>query len=225
MIKIGASALLALAMLAAPAARAATTLQVSPDALCGPGGCFGAGNTYSKTWSATSGGRVDISSLLLDRSLLGDRQDLAVRVGFTLADGTKVGDWGAFTVSVLNGQVVRLGGEGFTWDQSRGDLVLTLQLIVPEKGAGGGFGGGGFGGRGFGGGESPDLTGLSAPGGRPAGFTAPAMTNLPAVFSPGTDDGHAVIAAVPEPATWAMILAGFGAAGGMLRIRRRLGYS
>ncbi|TAL35659.1 MAG: PEP-CTERM sorting domain-containing protein [Phenylobacterium sp.] len=32
-------------------------------------------------------------------------------------------------------------------------------------------------------------------------------------------------AAVPEPATWTMMILGFGAAGAMLRTRRRLAYA
>jgi hypothetical protein len=34
-------------------------------------------------------------------------------------------------------------------------------------------------------------------------------------------EGHPFIPAVPEPATWAMMLLGFGALGGMLRRRER----
>lgn len=34
-------------------------------------------------------------------------------------------------------------------------------------------------------------------------------------------DGNRYVAAVPEPAGWALMIAGFGAIGGMLRIRRR----
>jgi hypothetical protein len=52
------------------------------------------------------------------------------------------------------------------------------------------------------------------------------------VFAPGTfaidevlaqQTGTLTISAVPEPASWAMMLAGLGGLGGMMRSRRRLG--
>jgi hypothetical protein len=123
MSKIGAFALAAAAVFvtAAPSANAATVLQVGPNALCGQGGCFGTNNTFRQVWSASNqSGPADISSLFLDRSVVGDRQDFAVKVSFSLADGTKVGDWGSFTLAVLGGQIVQVGGQAFTWDNLQG---------------------------------------------------------------------------------------------------------
>jgi len=216
MLKIRTFALAAAAVLvtAAPSAQAATFLQVGTNALCSSGGCFGSGNTFQKVWSAAQqSGPVDISSLFLDRNVLGDRQDFAVKVGFSLADGTKVGDWGAFTIAVLGGQVVQVGGQAFTWDTSRGDLVLTLSLVVPEKGGGGFFGGGLLGG-GRGANFGPD-------GGADLGSGMVVADMPPGVGRDVVDNLVAAVTAVPEPRAWALMLIGFGAAGATLRGRRR----
>src|SRR5438045_974766 len=93
--------------LAAPSAQAASFLQAGPNALCGAGGCFAAGASYRQTWSAADrAGPMNIGSLMLDRSILGENQDKLFKVSFRLADGTKVGDWGSFMIATVGGDMV-----------------------------------------------------------------------------------------------------------------------
>lgn len=192
---------------AAPTAQAATTLTVGPSSACSAAGCFGDTNrTFKQTFSA-AGGPVNISSLSLFRGIVGDMQNYAVRISFETADGTKIGSWGAFTIGVLGGEFVTLGGESFTWDAATmGDLVLTLDLMKPGKGGGGGFGGGGFASARFAPEDATD--GVR--------FTPP-LINLPGPVQQAVD---VAASAAPEPDAWALMIAGFGGAGVMLRRRR-----
>ncbi|MCW5760458.1 MAG: hypothetical protein KIS90_11890, partial [Phenylobacterium sp.] len=118
----------ACAISAGSAAEAATVLRVNPSSLCATTGCFSdTQRTYQRTWSAADfQGGASIGALALDRSLLGTLQDYAVRVSFRNAAGDTVGSWGAFTVAVLSGDVVVLGGKSFDWDDSMGALTLNL---------------------------------------------------------------------------------------------------
>jgi hypothetical protein len=95
------------------------------------------------------------------------------------------------------------------------------------RGGSGGFGGGGGGGLGYGGGGS----GFSGGGGGGAGlgygggggsYLASQFTDQ--VLTTGgasRGDGSISITAVPEPSTWAMMLAGFGGLGWLARTRGR----
>lgn len=221
LLKTGAVALFATVAMAAttPAAQAATYLSVGPNSLCGAGGCFSASKTFTQTYSASG----LVSGLNLDRSLLGENQNLAVKISFYDSAGNKVGDWGAFVVAGLSGQVVTLGGQSFKWDASQGDLTLRLDLVKPDKGAGGGgFAGSGFGGGGGGGGGLDDggITGPGVGGDAPrglGGLEGPPL-GLP---SPPPPDPPSVAAVVAEPASWALMIMGFGAAGALIRRERR----
>ncbi len=216
--------------LAAPSARAASFLQAGPNALCAEGGCFGTGNSFRQVWSATDrSGATSISSFMLDRSILGANQDMLFKVSFRLADGTKVGDWGSFMIAGLGGQTVRLAGKAFDWDASMGDLILQLDLVVPEKGGGGGFFAGGGGGSGggalasVGGGFGASSMGVAA---ETRAFSASEVMPMNDVLMGAPHGGRGGIGfdpaiSAPEPASWALMLVGFGAAGGMLRARRR----
>jgi hypothetical protein len=214
MSKSGFLGLTAAAALAAGAssAQAATTLQLGPSDTCAKAGCFGGETrTFKQTFSAAqaaAAGPVSISKLSLFRGIVGDMQDYSVRVSFELPDGTKLGTWGAFTIAVLNGEFVTLGGQAFNWDASMGDLVLKLELLKPGKGGGLG-GGGGFGG-GFAGFSGPDVV-LSND--APTGI-GDIDVNQAAIALPPR------LAAIPEPATWGLMILGFGGAGGMLRRKR-----
>ncbi|MBL8771216.1 MAG: PEP-CTERM sorting domain-containing protein [Phenylobacterium sp.] len=191
---------------------------MSASNLCGEGGCFSdTTRVLSRTWSASEfQGPLSISSLSIDKAMLGSMQDYAVRVSFVDGAGKTVANWGSYTLAVLSGDVVTLGGETVNWNTADGDLTLKLELLIPDKGGagGGGFGGfGGFGGGGFatapafGGGDGPAGLGrLTSP-----QLPPPALQNMPALIS----------AAVPEPGAWALMLIGFMGAGHALRSRRR----
>lgn len=217
MYRSGASALIAAAAICAAvpsAGQAATFLSVQASSLCGADGCFAGGKkTYTQTFSgaAQAGSSVvNISHLQVAKDIVGSVEHTAVRVTFVLADGTEV-TWGKYSLNALGGDIVTLGGQALAWNTAVGDLTVRLDLILPEKGGAGGgfFGGGGGGGGGFeaaGAPSSADL-GLGMEMGRP-------MARLP-------DEAFA-ISAVPEPATWAMMILGFGAAGAALRRRNGL---
>ena len=196
--------------------------------MCGAGGCFAAGSTFRQTWSASDrAGPVSIGALLLDRGVLGANQDMLFKVSFRLADGTKVGDWGTFMIAGLGGEEVRLGGQAFTWDTSQGDLILQLELMVPDKGGAGGF----FGGGGGGGGAFASI------GGGGFGGSSMSVAENPPFSLSGTMPMNDVLTglphggrnilgfdpaiAVPEPSAWALMVLGFGSAGALLRTRRR----
>lgn len=200
--------------LAAPAAQAATTLKLGPSALCSASGCFGdTKRTFTHSFSASEfGGGASISQLAIFKGLLGDMASYGVKITFQTADGTVVGDWGTFTLAALAGETVTIGGKTLNWNAAGGDLLVKLELLIPDKnGGGGGFGWGGFGGGGFGGGGF-----AGAPLG--PGDLGP---RAPSLIAPPTGGLVADLrAAVPEPSTWAMMIMGFGAAGAVLRRRR-----
>lgn len=204
----------ALAVLAAaPGANAATQLSAGVTKSCGEDTCFTNGKSYSQTFSASDfRGAVDISALALQRGILGVLQTNMVKVSFQLADGTGLGEWGSYVIAVLNGDVVTLRGGPFTWDTTMGDLVLKLDLVLPNKGGLGGGGGlGAFGGGGaFGLGQINTLP-IDDP---------PPLANLGVISQLVGSTAEATLLAVPEPSTWAMLLAGFGGAGAMLRRQR-----
>lgn len=202
--------------LAAPSAKAATTLKLGPSSLCASSGCFGdTKRTFTHTFSASDfGPGSTISSLSVFKGLLGDMAKHGVKITFQTADGTVVGDWGTFTLAALGGDTVTIGGKAFDWESDLGDLIVKFDLMIPEKGgAGGGFGG-------FGGGGGYAAAPIPfAPGGlgdmipRAPGFLAPPTGGLVADLR----------ASVPEPATWAMMITGFGMAGAVFR-RQRLAH-
>lgn len=205
---------LAALVVAAPSAQAATMLTVGPSSTCSASGCFGeTTRTFKQTFSAADG-PVSISSLSLFRGIVGDMQNYAVRISFETADGTKIGSWGAYTLAMLGGEFVTLGGESFVWDAATmGDLVLKLDLLKPDKG--GGFGGGGFGG--FGGGASAFAPGAGV---SDAARFGPPRINMPGPAAPQAVDLDVALSAAPEPGAWALMILGFGGAGVMLRRRR-----
>lgn len=214
----GASALITAAALCAgvpSAAEAATFLSVGASSLCGADGCFvGGKKTYTQTFSgAGRAGVLDVSQLLVAKSIVGSVEHTAVKISFVLADGTEV-TWGKYSLNALGGDVVTLGGQALAWNTAAGDLTVRLDLVLPEKGGvggGGGFGGGFGGGGGDGGGASFGAGPLGLGGfelGRP-------MARLP------VPDGAFDITAVPEPGAWAMMILGFGMSGVLFRRQNR----
>lgn len=198
---------------AASSAQAATILSLDAASLCGKGGCFTNGTTFQKTLS----GPVSISALSIDKTMLGDLSNYAVKISFTTRDGTVVGSWGAYTLAVFGSDIVTVGGQTIDWDGAAGDLVLNLEVLVPKKG--GGFGGGG----GFAGAPGLDTEfGRGASGGIVVGGAPlpPGLGNpLPVELPPAGRGPFAT--AVPEPGAWALMLTGFLGAGTALRNRRR----
>jgi hypothetical protein len=237
MLKTGAVALAAAAAFAAATpAQATAFLSASANDACGRDGCFsGSTHTFTQAFSANAfQGTVNVGSLLLDRGILGSMQDQLFKVSFHLADGTELGSWGSFMIAVLGGQVVTLRGSDVQWDTSRGDLVLQLDLLVPDKGGVGGGGGGGGGGGFF-----APLAGRAFTGGGPSmtaaddgpGHTGDVVLPDVALDHAGQTPAGVVSAvinpsinAVPEPAAWSLMILGFGAAGALLR-RRRLTFA
>lgn len=201
-------AALTLAVSATPAA-AATVLNVNWGETCGKATCFGDDGRYSQTFSSANfSGPLTIGQLLMQRGVLGNLDGSTFRVSFSL-NGEEVGTWGHYNMGGINGEELSFTGVNFVWNPEDGDLVLTLALTPPPKAGGGGFfsaprefgegqgDGGPFGG--------PDAGGLGDDG-----------------RGPGDERGPVGAAAVPEPATWAMMIAGFGMAGAILRRRRSL---
>lgn len=213
-----AASALAITAAAAPAG-AVTFLSAGATSACAASSCFSKNKTYTITWSAAdfAGGRVGIQQLKLDRNVLGDKQDLVFKVGFQLAGGGDVGEWGAFMIAGLSGDTVNIFGPGFTWDTYKGDLVMTLSLIQPGIGAGGGgMIPGGWRDEPFEGGD-PGRVAADDEGGPMHDVVDASLLRAP---TPSLQPS-AASAAVPEPQAWAMMLLGFGVAGGLLRNRRR----
>lgn len=180
----------------------AATLVVAPDSGCGKTTCFSDAGVYTRTWSAKDfGGAVNISNLLLDRAVLGALSGETFRISFSL-NGQEVGVWGRFNMSGLGGETLTFSGQDFVWNPEDGDLVLTLALDLASTGGGGGVSSGFFA-------RSPDVDD-STPTTDDADETAPTQGFRQA----------AIMAPAPEPASWALMIAGFGLTGAALRARR-----
>lgn len=219
-----ATALVGSALVSAPAS-AAVWMALDPAGGCGALGCqaFTPG-TYARTVSAADlAGLSRISSFLLDRSLLADRPGAVFRLTFYAGD-QKVGDLGKFMIDMLAGDQVLLSGPGFDYDSSWGDLQVRVEIdggmvLKPEYAAmmaTGGGGGGGFVSSGFAGSlaaPAPDGGGDAPPTNSFIGDDSQSF--IPRVVA---DD---VITAVPEPASWAMMILGFLTSGALVRARRR----
>jgi len=191
---------LAVTLMAAGGASAAT-LVVAPDSACGKASCFGDGGVYTRTWSAKDVvGPVSISNLLLDRAVLGALGGETFRISFSL-NGEELGAWGHFSPDGLGGEVLSFSGQDVVWNPEDGDLVLTLALDIAPK-DGGGLGGGVL--------RSPNAEGEPPSFGGDDDETAPSVSFRQA----------AIMAPAPEPASWALMIAGFGLTGATLRARR-----
>jgi hypothetical protein len=185
-------------VLGAPSAHAATVLNVD-SAGCGKATCFDDNGSYKQTFSSSAfSGPVNVGQFLMDRGVLGSLDGKTFQISFQL-NGEEIGTWGKFNMGGIGGDELWFAGESFVWNPEDGDLVLVLAIIPPPKeGAGGGGGGGSF--------------GLQEEGGS---------------FSGGSSDGDSSstdvrlpTGPIPEPATWAMMIAGFGMAGAMMRRRQ-----
>lgn len=70
-------------------------------------------------------------------------------------------------------------------------------------------------------GASAAIPAAAVAGGLPAGAAFGALPIIPALFGGGGGGSPAAVSAVPEPATWLMMIMGFGIMGSALRRRRR----
>jgi len=196
----------------APAAGAATMLNVGASNACGENGCFSdSQRVFTRTWSAGDfSGPISISHIAIDKAMLGSLANYAVRVSFVDSLGNTVSNWGNYTLAVLSGRIVTVGGQPLTWDMANGDLTLKLELLLPDKSGGfGGGGGGGGGGMNFAASSGGPASFVTSPDPAPLRLPGPSVASLPSAF------------AVPEPGAWALMLTGFFGAGAALRGHRR----
>lgn len=183
------------------AAAAATVLDVNWNAACGKATCFDDNGRFTQTFSGGHG-PVAIGQLLLDRGVLGVLDDKTFRLSFQL-NGEELGSWGSYNMGGIGGDELSFSGANVTWNPEDGDLVLVLEIVPPPKA---GAGGGGF------------FSAANEDGGPNLGdnteFNGP----------PGDQEGDGPIRGpagpVPEPSAWALMIAGFGMAGAV--VRRRL---
>lgn len=193
---------------AAPAAHAATLMPAAIQSTC-LSSCFDQTHTYKQTISASSfSGPVSIGALNLDRALLGQNYQTSVfHVTFWTADGHQVGDFGRYMIGSLGSDVVTLKGSSFAYDPSLGNLTMKIELDgFSSAGGGGGFG----------------FTPGAAPPQRidfaPPGGDDPGLGFIPHGGVVSSDP--VLLVSVPEPASWALMVLGFGGAGSVLRRRR-----
>lgn len=197
---------------AAPAS-AATVLNATWTDACGKTTCFSDKGVYSQTFKASDfSGPVNVSKLLMDRGVLGALDTSTFRITFRL-NGQELGSWGNYNMGGIGGETLSFSGFDVAWNPEDGDLELVLALVPPPKpgGLGGAFStvaeGGGEGAPG----DLPETP--------PGGFTP---NDPQALFSPTAPEGglDALVAGVPEPGAWVMMITGFGLAGALLRRRR-----
>lgn len=223
-IRIALGAMLAAATLAVPA-QADVTVGTGGTANCFPFGCLASrqsvGTTFQQVYDASAfGGSQSIDTITFFEAAGGS--DLLSSASYDIAfylTGAAVGGLSTVSVAANQGQLLSsfgsfslggrlndtlsLTGNGFTYDPTQGNLLMQVTMTdVTQANDSGYF-------------RSQPVTG-------PFSF---------AIF-PGTGTGNftirnglvtnfsATIAAVPEPATWGLMILGFGAVGGALRRRR-----
>jgi hypothetical protein len=205
-------AALTLAMVAP--ARAATTLNANWNTACGKSTCFDHHGVFSQTYSASDfSGPVTVDHLLMQRGVLGALDSHMFTISFML-NGQEVGTWGNFIMGGIGGDELTFTGLDFTWNPGDGDLELVLTLTPPL----GDTGENDFRGR-----LSSPPEGDPDPGFNPGPGSDPGSN--PDVGSSGGVEDQLITTdfsttAVPEPATWALMLGGFGLMGAALRRRQ-----
>lgn len=123
--------------------------------------------------------------------------------------GTSPGDVFSPGTTALVGQPSPIGGVGFVPVPSGGGVI-----IGPGAGAPGGSPGGGTGGL--------NPTPTPSPTAAPSPGPTPSPTSTSPIVSPSPTPTQPPVSAVPEPATWLMLITGFGFLGSALRRRRRV---
>lgn len=223
----------ALTLIAGGRAAAATVLSAGWQSSCGASTCFDAHGAYSKTFSAADfSGPINISKLFLQRSVLGSMDNQFFHLSFQV-NGHELGTWGNWNMASVGGDELSFSGSDLMWNPANGDLVLVLQLVGANGEPLGPLGSGGE--SGFSGGG-----GRAAPAGPPDGGQGsnqggigdstlppppPPPTSGPSHSGgdpppPGPVLGGGGAGAAPEPATWSLMIGGFGLAGAALRRRR-----
>ena len=211
---MGMGAAAAAAVLAGTPAAAATVLNVNWTTDCSKSTCFNDNGVFTQTWSsAGANGPITIGQFLMDRGVLGALDDKTFRISFTVG-GHEVGSWGAYTMGGIAGDELNFDGYDFVWNPEDGDLMLVLEIVQPPKaGAGGGGGMMSFASASD---EDPPFVTLDD---SQLGSLGGEETGSDGGEQPASD---VRVAAIPEPASWALMIAGFGLGGAMLRRRRRL---
>jgi hypothetical protein len=112
----------------------------------------------------------------------------------------------------IAGDELNFDGLDFVWNPEDGDLMLVLEILPPPRaGAGGGM-----------------MSLASERRTPPSSRSAAARQNASGGDETSPSDGDkppnaesaAVVSPVPEPASWALMIAGFGLGGAALRQRR-----
>ena len=202
----GLAAAAAMALCAAPAS-AATVFSAGWEPGCGKATCFNDQGVYTHAWSAAgAAGPVTVGQLLLDRGILGRLDSNIFRLSFQVG-GQEVGAWGSYMMGGIGGDVLSFSGESFVWNPQDGDLVLVLELTPRGRGGpGGGF------------------SALGANRDDVGGDNTFIPQDTPETQGGPTGGGSSLderlLTAVPEPASWALMIGGFGLAGAGLRRRR-----
>ncbi|MFL5296721.1 MAG: PEPxxWA-CTERM sorting domain-containing protein [Phenylobacterium sp.] len=198
-------------------------LHLPGDFTCSVGACTGTLATAAGATGFTASTLVN--SFSFNRGLLGKLDGGMVHITFWSADGkTLLGDFGNYMTGVMGGDVLTVMGLGFLVDPDHGPIKFRFEHVGlggDGGGEGGGFagGGGGFGGaplvshgpEPFRGGDDNDNESAGAFLRTSSGPASAALTITQAAT---------LVAIVPEPQTWALMLVGFGGLGAMLRRQR-----
>jgi PEP-CTERM motif len=202
----------AIALSGAGAANAATlNVQTTPSQVGAVTGLTGGStltfdNLAAGQHSSISSGGVTITSSAGRMFVNGDYADNYNTFGQSLTNnGQQIGDFSFEFDTAVNGFGFFIGATDFNWTLTAFDandnLLDTLVIGVLS------------------GSNAGDFFGILAGGIKRATLTGPAGDHI--FLDNFTTGVGGPISAVPEPATWAMMIAGFGLAGAAIRTSRR----
>jgi hypothetical protein len=219
--------LAAVGLLVAGTASAGVVIGTANGSGCYPFKCNDSGTSsgesidYQQFYSASAfSGPISITSLTFyEYSDLNPGQPV-LNGDYQITLGTVVGGLGSQSLATLSnaqtffsgtlggetGETFTISGAGYNYDPSQGDLVMEV-VVNNQDNAPNGFGNGYF--------EAEQASSVVS-----------IAVDIPN-FASGSDNSGLVTgfndtaAPTPEPATWALMLAGIGGVGGMLRSARR----